>query len=294
MKRMRIHRWLASAQYSRRDRFIGFVRSAIAEREEAEKNSIQRRDYFYWLTHAVDSETNQPYSLGEVEMECVLLWNAGTNGPSAALAGSFFYLSCYPKVLERLTSEVRSAFETAEEIRSGPKMASCIYLQAVIDEVIRLCPANTGVLPRQAMAGGIVIDGQFLAENTVLGVSAYAIHHNPEYFPDPFTFRPERWIVDSEPNFDAESVSRARSAFFSFSAGGSSCVGKPLAYQEISVALARVLYRFDIRRSPTDRIGAESSSFEKGRKNPNEFQLDDIHAVLTTGPNIQFRERQCQ
>jgi len=252
---------------------------------------MQRRDYFYWLTHAVDSETKQHYSLGEVEMECVLLWNAGTNGPSAALAGSFFYLTCYPRVLERLASEVRSTFETVEEISAGSKLASCTYLQAVIDEVIRLCPANTGVLPRQAMAGGMVVDGQFLPENTILGVSAYVIHHNPDYFPDPYTFRPERWIIDSEPDFDAERIARARAAFFSFSAGGSSCIGRPLAYQEIAVVLARVLYRFDIRRSPADRLGAGSSSFEKGRKNPNEFQLDDIHAVLTTGPMIQFRER---
>ena len=224
-------------------------------------------------------------------MECVLLWNAGTNGPSAALAGSFFYLSCYPRVLERLTVEVRSTFDNAEDIRSGSKMASCTYLQAVLDEVIRLCPANTGVLPRQAMAGGQVVDGHYLLENTVLGVSAYAIHHNPEYFPDPFTFRPERWIVDSEPEFDAERVSKARAAFFSFSAGGSGCVGRPLAYQELAIALARVLYRFDIRRTPANRLGEGRSSGREGRTNPNEFQLDDVHAVLTVGPSIQFRKK---
>lgn len=274
-----------------RDHFIDYVRLIIAEREEAEKKSEHRRDYFYWLTHAVDSETKQPYSLGEVEMECVLLWNAGTNGPSMALAGSFFYLSCYPKVLERLISEIRSTFNTVEEVRSGYKLASCTYLQAVLDEVIRLCPANTGVLPRQAMAGGQVVDGLFVPENTVLGVSAYAIHHNAEYFPDPFAFRPERWIIGSEPDVDAESVSRARAAFFSFSAGGSGCVGRQLAYQEISVALARVLYRFDIRRKPGDELGAGKSSYERGRRNPNEFQLDDIHAVLTSGPRIEFRKR---
>ena len=239
----------------------------------------------------MDSETKQQYSLGEVEMECVLLWNAGTNGPSMALAGSFFYLSCYPWVLGRLTSEIRSTFNTVEEVRSGSKVASCTYLQAVLDEVIRLCPANTGVLPRQAMAGGQVVDGLLVPEDTVLGVSAYAIHHNPEYFPDPFAFRPERWIVGSEPDFDAESVSKARATFFSFSAGGSGCVGRPLAYQEISVALARVLYCFDIRRKPGDELGAGNPWLERGRRNPNEFQLDDIHAVLTSGPLIEFRKR---
>ena len=239
----------------------------------------------------MDSETKQQYSLGEVEMECVLLWNAGTNGPSMALAGSFFYLSCYPWVLGRLTSEIRSTFNTVEEVRSGSKVASCTYLQAVLDEVIRLCPANTGVLPRQAMAGGQVVDGLLVPEDTVLGVSAYAIHHNPEYFPDPFAFRPERWIVGSEPDFDAESVCKARATFFSFSAGGSGCVGRPLAYQEISIALARVLYCFDIRRKPGDELGAGNPWLERGRRNPNEFQLDDIHAVLTSGPLIEFRKR---
>lgn len=282
---------MAPTSYTRRDKYIGLVGGAIAEREEAEKKSELRRDYFYWLTHAVDSETKQPYTVPEVAMESVLLWNAGTNGPSMALAGCFFYLSCYPEALERLTAEIRNTFATAEEIRAGPKLMSCAYLQAVIDEVIRLCPANPGELPRQVMVGGQVVDGISFPQNTLLGVSAYAIHHNPEHFPDPFKFRPERWIVDAENGVDSESVSRARAAFFSFSIGGSACIGKPLAYQEISTTLARVLYRFDIRRKPGDGLGAGNPALEAGRRNPNEFQLDDVHAVITAGPMIEFKRR---
>jgi cytochrome P450 len=259
------------------------------ENEETEKQDNQSvKDYFYWLSRAVDSETKEGYKIEEIQAECALLMSAGSNGPAFVLAAAFFYLTRYPKVLDRLCSEIRTTFSSSKEIVTGPKMTECLYLRAVLEESLRMTPAIFGVLPRQVMAGGQVVDGIFLPEDTVLGTSAYAIHHNPEYFPDPDVFRPERWIADDTIGVTAESVQRAKSAFFAFSMGGSSCIGKQIAYQQMSITLARVLFRYDIRVKPGDSTGAGGLHLEEGRKDPLEFQVDDVFSILTEGPMVEF------
>lgn len=66
-----------------------------------------------------------------------------------------------------------------------------------------------------------------------------SIQHNPIYYPDPFTYTPERWIVSR--NTTTESVDLAHSAFCAFFIEPVSCVRKKLAYQELMVTIARVL-----------------------------------------------------
>ena len=249
------------------------------------------KDYFHWLSRAVDSETKEGYKIEEIQAECALLMSAGSNGPAFVLAAAFFYLTRYPKVLDRLCSEIHTTFSSLEEIVTGPRMTECFCLRAVLEESLRMTPAIFGVLPRQVMAGGQIVDGVFLPEDTVLGTSACAIHHNPEYFPDPNVFRPERWFTDSTTGVTAESVQRAKSAFFAFSMGGSGCIGKQIAYQQKSITLARLLFRYDIRAKPGDSTGASGPYLEEGRKDPLEFQVDDVFSILTEGPMVEFKAR---
>jgi cytochrome P450 len=104
----------------------------------------------------------------------------------------FFYLLHYPDALRRATTEIRTSFETEDDIVMGPKLASCCFLQACIDETLRLNPVLSLVLPREVKSGGTIIDGEFFKEGSVVGTSIYAMHRNEEFFPEPNVFRPER------------------------------------------------------------------------------------------------------
>ncbi|KAI9732735.1 MAG: hypothetical protein M1818_007469 [Claussenomyces sp. TS43310] len=288
---------VGAAEYKKRAVYVSYAikamteRATRAEQEKGKSDKVVRKDYFYFLTQSTDSETKEGYSIPEIQAECTLLMNAGSNGPSVVLDAAFFYLTRYPAVYMRLVEEIRTVFNSVEEIVSGSKMNQCIYLRAVLEEALRLCPPVFGILPRQVMAGGQSIDGVFLPENTVVGTSAYCIHRNLEYFPEPSIFQPERWIVDDATGATEESVQIARSAFFAFSLGGSSCVGKQIAYQELSIALARVLFQYDFRLKAGDRTGAGDPSLEEGRRDPLEFQVEDVFAVLTNGPMVEFKAR---
>lgn len=123
---------------------------------------------------------------------------------------------------------------------------------------MRLTPAVGGLLPRTILEGGATVDGQTFPQGTRVGVAGYAIHHNPDYFPSPFAYRPERWIVDDEKKagVSADDVRRAQNAFFQFSTGPRGCLGKTLAYVEMTVAVARIIWTFDVQLVERDKSAA--------------------------------------
>lgn len=208
------------------------------------------------------------------------------------MAGVFFYLSRHPHVYARATQEVRRCFASAEEIRMGPQLSSCSYLRACIDEVMRISPAVGSSLWREAQAGGVTVDGRYVPAGLEVGLSIYALHHHPTYYPEPFAFRPERWLV-GEGDSTPESVERAQSAFTPFSIGPRGCIGKSLALAELALAMAVFLWTLDfqVADGPEGQIGQGQAGAPHGRHRVQEFQLHDHITSAKNGPFVQFRLR---
>lgn len=133
-----------------------------------------------------------------------------------------------------------------------------------------------------------VVDGHVIPPGTQVGVSIYCLHHNEKYFPQPFEFSPERWLVDDE-----AALRRMNSAFCPFSIGARACAGKAMAYLEMSLVVAKTLHKFDFNAPPGDlgEVGAGVAGRTDGRHRTDEFQLYDIFAAMHDGPNLAFRPR---
>lgn len=156
---------------------------------------------------------------------------------------------------------------------------------------MRLSPPVGGILPREVLPGGIDIDGHHIPAGIVVGTPHYAIHHNAKYFPQPFEYRPERWIINS-PNVTEQDVDLARSAFCPFSIGPRGCIGKGMAYMELRTTLAMTLFMYDMRLAPGSRLGEGRPDWEWGRQRVGEFQLKDTFTSQNFGgPLVQFRMR---
>jgi cytochrome P450 len=151
-----------------------------------------------------------------------------------------------------------------------------------------MSPPSPGSMWREVQEGGIFIDGHKISSDFEVGVCIYAIHHNPIYFPDPFKFLPERWLPDSD--FNTE---QARSAFNPFSIGPRSCIGKGLAYQEMSLAVARIIWlaEFRVPEGNARHVGGGNPKAEYGRHRIDEFQMLDQFTTETDGPMLEFRRR---
>lgn len=171
----------------------------------------------------------------------------------------------------------------------GPKLNSCKYLRACVDETMRMCPSVGSSLLREVQKGGAMVDGEFIPAGCDVGTPIYSIQHSAEYFSAPFTFCPERWIV-GESGATQESVALASSAYVPFSSGPRGCVGKGMAMTEMMLTMAVVLYRLDLKIAKGDSAGGMPDA-EWGRHRPNEFQLKDHVTAARDGPMLHFRER---
>lgn len=187
--------------------------------------------------------------------------------------------------------EVRSAFEKAQDVGHGKALMGCTFLRACIDEAMRMSPPVAGALPRQVLPGGLSVDDVFVPEGIDVCVPHYSIHHNAEYFPRPFAYVPDRWIRESAPADMAAKMDEAHSAFCAFSIGPRGCIGKGMAYVELTLSLARVLYEFDMRLAPGTSVGEGRSDLEEGRRRSEEYQLKDTFTSMKNGPLVQFKKR---
>ncbi|KAI9871341.1 MAG: hypothetical protein M1830_003014 [Pleopsidium flavum] len=274
---------------SKREKYMAYSKEQMAART---KQGIDgdRRDFFYHLLKARDPETGQGFGPLELWGESNVLLIAGSDTTSTALAATFFYLTHNPPTLTKLTASLRSTFPSLESIRSGPLLTSTPYLRACLDEAMRLSPPVGGLLPREVLPGGITIDGHHFPAGTDIGTPHYALHHKEDYFPDAFAYKPERWLVGAD--VTAESVELAHSAFCPFSVGPRGCIGKGIAYLELSIAVARVVWLYDVRlASGGAGVGEGRPDGECGRRRREEYQLFDAFVAMKDGPLVEFKAR---
>ncbi|KAJ4357742.1 uncharacterized protein N0V89_002318 [Didymosphaeria variabile] len=290
-----IHNWhldkiLFRKIAAQRGQYMQYSKAQAMERTKMGLD-VDRRDFFYHLLNAKDSETGNGFSMDELWGESNLLIIAGSDTTSTAMAATFFYLAHNLMTLQKLCQEVRNTFSDVEEIVSGPKLSRCAYLRACIDESMRMTPPVAGALPRQVLSGGIDIDGHHIPAGVDVGVPHYAVHHNADYFPRPFDYVPERWLSDPAANPLHNKLSDAHAAFCPFSIGPRGCIGKGLAYVELSITIARVLFMYDLKLAPGSTLGAGRKDLEDGRTRATEYQIEDRFASTKDGPLLQFRPR---
>ncbi|KAI0201477.1 cytochrome P450 [Astrocystis sublimbata] len=223
--------------------------------------------------------------------EATFFLQAGGDTTSTCLSAAFFYLSWNKACYDKLKTEIRTNFVAGSEIRGGAILSKCHYLRACIDETLRLSPPAPGTLWREQeqddQSDHLIIDGHVVPKGTTIGINIYALHHNKEYFPEPFSYRPERWIDDDGALIHLD-------AFAAFLAGPRGCAGKAMAYLEASVVLAKTIWYFDFNRAEgaLGTIGGGVSGHRRGRHREDEYQIHDIFTAACNGPYLTFHPRE--
>lgn len=293
-----------------RNRFLNFVMRLVRDRMALSKGSVcgiygntvkvsgngtstsyKPSDVYSKLEMARDPHTGVGFRPHEIASESTTLVVAGSDTSACTIASVLFYLADNPTAYAKAAEEVRAKVSTRSDITGG-NLAPCIYLRSCIDEALRMSPAVGTALVREVVASeGTTVGGHFLPAGMEVGVGSYSVHHNTESFPDPFSYKPERWL---ETHTSRESIDRARATFVPFSSGTRSCLGKGLAYTEITLVVATLLFLGDFKFAEGDlgRVGRGNKDDVYGRHRENEYQLHDHIAGQKKGPWLQFSRRE--
>ena len=217
-----------------------------------------RKEYMQWVTSQTEKrisrETQRPdfmteilkhngekdaaLSNAEMASNAQLILTAGSETTATLLSGVTYLLLKNPAVLQKLKSEIRGKFTTYDEM-TIEAVNNTPYLIAVLSEALRYFPPVPTGFNRIVPSGGEVVSGVYIPEKTSVYVSSYANAHTERNFKDPETFAPERWMGDAKYAGDKLASNQP------FSFGPRACLGKNLAYAEMRLILAKMVWQFD-------------------------------------------------
>lgn len=158
-------------------------------------------------------------STDELHVGASFLIIAGSETTATLLSGATYLLLTNPPILETLKQEIHLTFTDEADINIQ-NTTSLAYLNAVLEESLRMYPPVPNSMPRKTPLSGEIICGQFVKGGTSVGIHQWSAFRSAHNFHDPDVFHPERWLGD--PRFATDQ----RDAFQPFSHGPRNCLGK--------------------------------------------------------------------
>ncbi|KAI4265999.1 MAG: hypothetical protein L6R38_009019 [Xanthoria sp. 2 TBL-2021] len=176
----------------------------------------------------------------------------GSETTATTLTGIFNHLSKNKPVLNRLYDEIRSKYNREEDITIDSTSQGLPYLEAVLNEGLRICNPIPGGLPRVTPEGGDTYCGIYIPGGTRLANRTFAVNRSTRYFTNPDRFVPERWLSPEER--PTEYKNDQLTASKPFSVGFHSCLGRPLAWVELRLVVIKLLWAFDLEEDSANVV----------------------------------------
>ncbi|CAI6089851.1 unnamed protein product [Clonostachys chloroleuca] len=225
-----------------------------------------------WLT---EQNLDHPTPQDEVNLvwDAHLVVVAGSDLTAASITCLFYQLALHPRIMADLQIEI-DRFYTEYEQPNHHGLSKLEYLNACIDESLRLYPPVPSGLQRIGSPQGCHIGDLFIPGNTVVQIPAYTMYRDAKNVTLPDDFIPERWTTRPE-------LTRDSSIYAPFSIGSYSCAGKQLGLMELRFVTSQILGHFNVSL-PND---FDPKQFSDGVK--------DGLTIVTTDLNLVFTRRDC-
>ncbi|KAJ5935122.1 Cytochrome monooxygenase lcsI [Penicillium verhagenii] len=224
-----------------------------------------------FMTYILRHNDDRAMTKREMESNAALLILAGSETTASLLSGFTFYLVQTPAAYKRLVEEIRDTFKSYDEIDFS-SVSQLTYMNAALEEALRVYPPVPAVLPRLVPKGGSIIDGNFVPEGVSVAGAQYSTYHAKSHFAEPDSFIPERWLEDREERFESD----IRSCLYAFSLGPRNCIGRNLAYAEMRLIVAKVFWNFDMKLDECSKDWNIQNSYNIWEKKPLMMHLTKV------------------
>ncbi|OQU93626.1 hypothetical protein CLAIMM_00108 [Cladophialophora immunda] len=239
------------------------------------RGDVKQQDMFETIANNPDSIGPRPLTEAEIMADASLIIMAGSTSTALCITFVFWYLCQHRAIYGKLQREIDRNWDGVSPLavsQIGPGPAP--YLNAVIEETLRIWPPAPGGTQRRSPDGGMVVDGEYVPKGTQVSVCPIAIQRDERYFSNPLEFIPERWVDDMRP---PDFVHQPR-AFIPFTVGQYTCLGKNLAYQEIRLFVAKVMRNLDFHFPP----GYNPAEFEKTVAFKGTLLIGELPVIFTS------------
>ena len=190
----------------------------------------------------------------------ILFFLAGFETTSTLLFWCSYALMKNPKIQEKLFDEIKEAKDQSSDL-DYETLSSIKYLDAFINETLRMYPPVTRLI-RKCTQEHTLSNGLTVEKGMSILIPIYAVHHSEQFYPDPETFDPERFMPQNKGSIDS-------CAFLPFLQGPRNCIGMRFALLEVKMTLANLLLKYQFVESPNtpSQLVLNKHSFVLNAKN---------------------------
>lgn len=210
----------------------------VPEGEDSENPAGKKGKRLAFLDLLLEStgEDGNALTDADIREEVDTFMFEGHDTTAAAIAWTLHLLGDNPEAQKKAQEEVDRV--VSGDSPTFEELSELTYLDMVAKESLRLYPSVPGI-GREVTEEGTTIDGKPFPVGAMVLVLIWCIHRDPEVWPEPEKFDPERFTVEN-------SKGRHPYAHVPFSAGPRNCIGQRFAKMEEKVTLAAILKRFNI------------------------------------------------
>lgn len=185
----------------------------------------------------------------EIVAQCIIFFIAGFETTASTITYTLFELANNPDIQDKLYNELQRAlaerFDDHDVSDSNEYFETVMnkipYLEAVIKETLRKYPPVLS-LSRLVSKQGYKLGSLTLDKGQLIQVNSFAVHYDPEFYPDPEAYKPERFMPENKDKLNPY-------AYIPFGVGPRNCIGMRFAYQEIKLCLAKIVRRYRVSAS---------------------------------------------
>ncbi|EDV24422.1 uncharacterized protein TRIADDRAFT_56203 [Trichoplax adhaerens] len=173
----------------------------------------------------------------EIVAQVFFLMAGGYQTTATTLMFALYSIATNSNVQEKLYDEIQAKYDNSNCQVDYNFVSELPYLGMVIEETTRMYPPV--IFPDRGVKEDIVINGLLIPKEVMIGFPTYAIHHNPDYWPNPEEFRPERFSPE-------EKAKQIPFSYITFGDGPRQCLGVRLAKLEIRMAIVNILLKYEL------------------------------------------------
>lgn len=208
------------------------------------QSGIKRDDLIDLLIELRKNHQNQDlggfkFDGDDLVAQAAVFFTGGFETSSTTLAFSLYELALQPELQERLRSEILEALENSNGKVTYEMVMGLPYLDMVVSETLRKHPALP-FLERVAGDNYKLPDSNLILEKgTPVYISTLGLHYDPQYYPEPYKYDPERFSEENKKN-------RQPCIYLPFGDGPHMCIGLRLGLLESKYGLVQILRNFEV------------------------------------------------